>query len=144
MQIVFFTFYGKSLETNYVWHLMIHIFWFVTFLSHVNNKRFFFRWTIPFGIPNPYPHSTSFGMWNDLPYNVFGTRTLDRCKGAVNRWLLPWFFILVLRGAGACGVAKAISKQFRFSHLDTCAANFTNNNYCWMHIVSCLYNKLRN
>ena len=28
-------------------------------------------------------------LWNDLPYTVFHTGTLDGCKGAVNRWLLP-------------------------------------------------------
>ena len=26
------------------------------------------------------------GMWNDLPYTVFDTGTLDGFKGAVNRW----------------------------------------------------------
>ena len=28
-------------------------------------------------------------MWNDLPYTVFDTGTLDGFKGAVNCWLLP-------------------------------------------------------
>ena len=28
-------------------------------------------------------------MWNDIPYTVFGTGTLDGFKDAVNRWLLP-------------------------------------------------------
>ena len=28
-------------------------------------------------------------VWNDLPYTVFDTGTLDGFKGAVNRWLLP-------------------------------------------------------
>ena len=28
-------------------------------------------------------------LWNDLPYTVFYTGTLDGFKGAVNRWLLP-------------------------------------------------------
>ena len=28
-------------------------------------------------------------VWNDLPYTVFGTGTLNGFKGAVNRWLLP-------------------------------------------------------
>ena len=28
-------------------------------------------------------------IWNDLGDTVFDTRTLDGCKGAVNRWLLP-------------------------------------------------------
>ena len=29
-------------------------------------------------------------MWNNLPYIVFDTGTIDRFKGAVKRWLLPW------------------------------------------------------
>ena len=29
-------------------------------------------------------------MWNDFPYSVFDTGTLDGFKGAVKRWLLPW------------------------------------------------------
>ena len=28
-------------------------------------------------------------LWNDLPYTVFDTGTLDGFMGAVNRWLLP-------------------------------------------------------
>ena len=28
-------------------------------------------------------------MWNDLPYTVFDTGTLDGFKGTVNRWFLP-------------------------------------------------------
>ena len=28
------------------------------------------------------------GLWNDLPYTVFGTGTLDRFKGTVNCWFL--------------------------------------------------------
>ena len=28
-------------------------------------------------------------LWNDLPYTMFDTGTLDGFKGAVNRWLLP-------------------------------------------------------
>ena len=52
---------------------------------------------------------TQFRMWNDLPYTVFDTRTLDEFKGAVNRWLIPWVvFSSVFPGAGACWVAKAI------------------------------------
>ena len=46
---------------------------------------------------------------------------LDGLKGAVNRWLLPWVvFSSVFRGAGACGVAKPISKQFCFYDLGLC------------------------
>ena len=48
-------------------------------------------------------------LWNDLPYTVFDTGTLDGFKGAVNRWLLPCVvYFLVFRGAGACGVEKTI------------------------------------
>ena len=28
-------------------------------------------------------------MWNDLPYTVFDTGTLDGFNGAINHWLLP-------------------------------------------------------
>ena len=48
-------------------------------------------------------------MWNDLPYTVFDTGTLDGFKGAVNRWLVPLVvFSSVFRGSGACVAAKAI------------------------------------
>ena len=48
--------------------------------------------------------------------------------GAVNRWLLPSVvFFSVFRGAGACGVAKAIYEQFCFS-TSACATGFKNNN----------------
>ena len=38
-------------------------------------------------------------VWNDLPYTVFDTGTLDGFQGAVNRCLLPWveFFSLPWR-----------------------------------------------
>ena len=35
-------------------------------------------------------------VWNDLPYSVFDTGTLDGFKGAVNRWLLSWVCFSVL------------------------------------------------
>ena len=67
-------------------------------------------------------------VWNDLPYIVFDTVTLDEFKGAVNRWLLADLWFSVFRGSGACGVAKAFYKQFCFSHLGMCAGfNNTNN-----------------
>ena len=50
-----------------------------------------------------------------------------RFKEAVNRWLLPGVCFSVLHGAGACGVAKAIYKQFIFPTW-ACAAGFNNNN----------------
>ena len=28
-------------------------------------------------------------MWNDIPYTVVDTKTLDEFKGAVNNWFLP-------------------------------------------------------
>ena len=57
-------------------------------------------------------------MWNDLNYTVFDTGTLDGFMGAVNRWLFPsGGFSSVFCGAGGCGVAKAIYKQFCFSSL---------------------------
>ena len=67
-------------------------------------------------------------MWNDHPYTVFVTGTLDGFKGAVNRWLLPLVMfeclkLVTSRGADACGVAKAIFKQLCFSHLGLC---------CWL------------
>ena len=54
-------------------------------------------------------------MWNDLPYTFFVTGTLDGFKGAVNRLLFSELCFSVFRDAGACGVAKAIYKQFVFT-----------------------------
>ena len=59
-------------------------------------------------------------VWNDLPYTVFHTGTLDGFKGAVNRWLLPRVCFSDFRGVGACGVAKPIYKQFCFSNWRLC------------------------
>ena len=65
-------------------------------------------------------------LWNDLPYTVFDTQTLDEFKGAVNRWLLPGVvFSSVFCGSGACVVARAIFNQLWFSHL---GLNNNNNN----------------
>ena len=67
-------------------------------------------------------------MWNDLPYTVFDTGTLDGFKDAVNRWLLPCVvFSSVFGATGACRVAKATSKQLCFPTW-ACAAGFINNN----------------
>ena len=56
-----------------------------------------------------------------IPYIEFDTGTLDEFKGAVNRWLLPSVvYSSVFRGPGACGVAKAIYKELRFSNLGLC------------------------
>ena len=59
-------------------------------------------------------------VWNDLPYTVFDTGTLDGFKGAVNRWLHPRVCFPVFCDAGDCGVEKAIYKQF-FSHFGLCS-----------------------
>ena len=64
--------------------------------------------------------------WNDFPYTVFDTRTLEYFKGAVNRWLLPRVCFSVFRVACACGIAKAIYRQFVFSTW-ACAAGFNDN-----------------
>ena len=53
-------------------------------------------------------------------YTVFDTGTLDEFNGAVNRWLLQRVCFSVFRGAGACRAARAIYKQFCFSHLGLC------------------------
>ena len=61
-------------------------------------------------------------MWNDLPYTVFDTGTLFGFNGSVSRCLLPWvLYSSLFRGAGACGVAKAIDdKLLCFSRLGLC------------------------
>ena len=52
---------------------------------------------------------------------VFDTGTLELFEGAANRWLLPWVvFSSVFRGAGACGVTKAIHEKYCFSDLGLC------------------------
>ena len=56
-------------------------------------------------------------VWNDLPYTVFDTGTLDEFKGAGNRWLLLWVCLSVFRAAGASGVVIAIYKKNCFSLL---------------------------
>ena len=59
-------------------------------------------------------------VWNDLPYNVFDTGTLNGFKEAVNRLFFPLLCFSVFRGAGAFGVAKAIYTQFCLSRLRLC------------------------
>ena len=60
-------------------------------------------------------------VWNDLPYTVFDTGTLDEFKGAVNRRLLPWvcFFSFSVEHLLE-GLRKPFYKQFCFSHLGLC------------------------
>ena len=54
-------------------------------------------------------------MCNDIPYTVFHTVTYNGYKGAVNSWLHPWVvFFSVFRGAGACGIGKAIYNTILF------------------------------
>ena len=60
---------------------------------------------------------------------MFDTGTLEEFKGAVNRLLLPKVvFSSVFRGAGACGVAKAIYKKNFVFPSSACAPGFNNNN----------------
>ena len=50
-----------------------------------------------------------FQMWNDLPYTVFDTGTLDEFKVQSTVAYFPELcFPPVFHGAGACGVVKAI------------------------------------
>ena len=56
-----------------------------------------------------------------ISYTVLDTRMSDGFKEAVNRSLFPLvMFFSIFSGAGACGVAKAIYKQFWFSYLGLC------------------------
>ena len=58
-----------------------------------------------------------------MTFTVFDIGTLDELKGVVNRRLLPSVvFSSGVRGAGACGIAKAIHKQSCFFHMGL---------YCW-------------
>ena len=66
------------------------------------------------------PAKTS--VWNDLPYTMFETGTLDGFKEAVNHWLLPLVYFSIFRGIGACVVAESIYKQFCLSHLGLCCS----------------------
>ena len=51
-------------------------------------------------------------MWNDLPFGVFDTRTLDGLKLGSSQALVASVCVFFnFPCAGACGVAKAISKQ---------------------------------
>ena len=76
-------------------------------------------------------------LWNDLPYTTFDTGTLDGFKSAVNSLLHHWVaFSSVFRGAGACGVAKAIINNFDF-FTQSCAAGFNNNNNRSTLVESC-------
>ena len=75
-------------------------------------------------------------MWNGLLYTVIDTGTLDGFKGWVNRWLLLWVLVSsVFRSAGACGVTKAICKQFCFFNLCLCCWFNNNNNIIYDVII---------
>ena len=68
-------------------------------------------------------------MWNDLPYTMFDTGTLDGFNGVVNRWLLSMMCALSLfRGADSCGVAKVIYYDNFVFPTWACAAGFNDNN----------------
>ena len=58
---------------------------------------------------------------------MFDTLRLDGFKVAVNRWCPSRSFFSVFLGAGTCGVATAIYKQFLFPTW-ACSAGFNNNN----------------
>ena len=66
-------------------------------------------------------------VWNDLPYTVFDTRTLDEFKWEVDRWLLSWFFFLFSVAQVLVGLRKKFINNFVFPTL-ACAAGFNNNN----------------
>ena len=65
-------------------------------------------------------------MWNDLPYTVFDTGTLDRFKGAVNRCCFPGFVFQFVAQV-IVGLRKQFINNFVFT-TSACAAGFYNNN----------------
>ena len=48
-------------------------------------------------------------VWNDLPYTVFDTGTLDGFKGAVKRWMLSWDCFSVFCGRTSETTATAVT-----------------------------------
>ena len=66
-------------------------------------------------------------VWNDIPYTVLDTGTLDGFKGAVNRWLLPWVCFSVFVVQVLVGLHKQFMNNFIFP-IWACAAGFNNNN----------------
>ena len=52
-------------------------------------------------------------MWNDLPYTVFDTGTLDGFKGGVNRWWLPLVCCSVFHGDVLVGLRKQFIKKIQ-------------------------------
>ena len=83
------------------------------------------HWSLKYqGVERPKLQGLSCRLWFECGMTfptVFDTGTEDGFKGAVNRWLLPSVVLCsVFRGAGDCGVAKVIYKQFRFSYLGLC------------------------
>ena len=48
-------------------------------------------------------------MWNDLPFEVFNTKTFDGFNGAVNRWLFPRVVFFLF---SAAHVLVGLRKQF--------------------------------
>ena len=76
-------------------------------------------WSLKYkGVKCPNLHGILVGPdsnveWHSLLF--FDPGMLDGFQGAVNHWLLTCVvFSSIFRGAGACGVAKAIYKQFVF------------------------------
>ena len=64
----------------------------------------------------------------DLPYTVFDTGTMGRIKGAVNRWLIPWFVISFSVAQVLVGLRKQFINIFIFPTF-ACADGFNKNNY---------------
>ena len=66
-------------------------------------------------------------MWNDLPYTVFDTGTLNVFK-EISQPLVASLFFSVFRGAGAYGVAKEICKHY-FPAWASAAGLYNNNTF---------------
>ena len=65
-------------------------------------------------------------IWNDLPYTVFDTDTLDGFK-AVNRWLLHWIVFSSVFCGVACVVCETNISTIFFTTWP-CAEGINNNN----------------
>ena len=59
-------------------------------------------------------------MWNDLPYTLFDTRTLDGFKGTVNRWLLPRVLFTFSVAQVLVELRKQFINNFDFPHFGLC------------------------
>ena len=77
-------------------------------------------WNVP--ICKTFLASWYFFMWNDPSYTVFDTG-VERLREQSIVGCFPELYFSIFRGSGACGVSKAIYKQFCFSQLGLC---------CWL------------